>query len=116
LAAVFHGKHFGVAAGAMTQAWDFVDARILWQQGSTILDQRIDQSDLSVRTKNCLHNWEYQTENGKRFDHPINTVGELITFSEMELLRVPNLGRKSLKELKGFLQSHGLRLAESSWR
>lgn len=100
-------------AAAMTQAWDFVDAGILWQRGSTILDQQIDKLDLSTRTVNALCNWGCPFENGRRFHDPINTIAELIAYSETELLCVPNFGRKSLKEVKEFLVSHGLRLRGS---
>src|SRR5690606_29073812 len=51
------------------------------------LEKRIEDLDLSVRSYNCL----------KRAG--INTVGELTQKSEEEMMRVRNLGRKSLKEV-----------------
>lgn len=62
------------------------------------LTRSIDELDLSVRSANCL-----KAEN-------IGLVGDLIQFTETELLRTPNLGRKSLHEIKDVLASMGLML------
>jgi DNA-directed RNA polymerase subunit alpha len=51
-----------------------------------------------VRSANCL-----KAEN-------INYIGDLIQRTEVELLRTPNLGKKSLTEIKEVLESHGLAL------
>ena len=48
----------------------------------------IEELDLSVRSYNCL----------KR--HGISTVEELIEMTEDDLMKVRNLGKKSLKEVK----------------
>lgn len=63
------------------------------------LDTPVDELDLSVRSYNCL----------KRAN--INTVGELIAKTEDEMMKVRNLGRKSMDEVKKKLQSLGLALA-----
>jgi DNA-directed RNA polymerase subunit alpha len=60
--------------------------------------QAIDDLDLTVRSANCL-----KAEN-------IYYVGDLIQRSEMELLKTPNLGKKSLTEIKDVLASKGLSL------
>jgi DNA-directed RNA polymerase subunit alpha len=60
--------------------------------------QAIDDLDLTVRSANCL-----KAEN-------IYYVGDLIQRSEMELLKTPNLGKKSLTEIKEVLASKGLSL------
>lgn len=62
------------------------------------LTRSIDELDLTVRSSNCL-----KAEN-------IYRVGDLIQFTEAELLRAPNLGRKSLNEIKGVLATMGLTL------
>ena len=59
----------------------------------------IEELDLSVRSFNCL----------KRAN--INTVGELINCTEEDMMRVRNLGRKSLEEVINKLSSLGLSLA-----
>ncbi|GFH43434.1 DNA-directed RNA polymerase subunit alpha [Lactococcus hodotermopsidis] len=62
------------------------------------LDKVIEELDLSVRSYNCL----------KRAG--INTVADLAEMSEPEMLKVKNLGRKSLVEVKDKLESLGLSL------
>ena len=62
------------------------------------LTRSIDELELSVRSCNCL-----KAEN-------IYRVGDLIQFTETELLRTPNLGRKSLLEIKDVLAAMGLTL------
>lgn len=58
----------------------------------------VDELELTVRSANCL-----KAEN-------INYIGDLIHRTEVELLRTPNLGKKSLTEIKEVLESHGLSL------
>ena len=65
------------------------------------LDQKIEDLDLSVRSYNCL----------KRAN--INTVGELTQKTEEEMMKVRNLGRKSLKEVVQKLNEIGLNLKNS---
>jgi DNA-directed RNA polymerase subunit alpha len=40
----------------------------------------------------------------------INYIGDLVQRTEVELLRTPNLGKKSLTEIKEVLEQHGLAL------
>ena len=65
------------------------------------LDMSIDELDLSVRSYNCL----------KRAN--INTVEELIQKSESDMMKVRNLGRKSLDEVVQKLAMLGLKLASN---
>ena len=58
----------------------------------------VDDLELTVRSANCL-----KAEN-------IYYIGDLIQRTETELLKTPNLGRKSLNEIKEVLQSRGLTL------
>ena len=67
--------------------------------GSKILDLTIEELDLSVRSFNCL----------KRAN--INTVADLISKTEDEMMKVRNLGRKSLEEVINKLAMMGLTLA-----
>jgi DNA-directed RNA polymerase subunit alpha len=68
------------------------------------LDKKIEDLDLSVRSYNCL----------KRAN--INTVGELTQKTEEEMMKVRNLGRKSLKEVIQKLNEIGLELKVSDGR
>ena len=63
-----------------------------------ILLRPVDDLELTVRSANCL-----KAEN-------IYYIGDLIQRSETELLKTPNLGRKSLNEIKEVLASRGLTL------
>src|SRR6187551_3407343 len=63
-----------------------------------ILLRPVDDLELTVRSANCL-----KAEN-------IYYIGDLIQRSETELLKTPNLGRKSLNEIKEVLASRGLSL------
>lgn len=63
-----------------------------------VLLQPIDDLELTVRSANCL-----KAEN-------IYYIGDLIQRTEVELLKTPNLGKKSLTEIKGMLASRGLSL------
>ncbi|MDK6269497.1 DNA-directed RNA polymerase subunit alpha C-terminal domain-containing protein, partial [Lactobacillus mulieris] len=63
-----------------------------------VLDRTIEDLDLSVRSYNCL----------KRAG--INTVFDLTEKTEPEMMKVRNLGRKSLEEVKIKLADLGLGL------
>ena len=67
---------------------------------NTVLDMTLEELDLSVRSFNCL----------KRAN--INTVADLISKTEDEMMKVRNLGRKSLEEVIGKLEAMGLSLAD----
>ena len=64
----------------------------------TVLEMTIEELDLSVRSFNCL----------KRAG--INTVKDLISKSEEEMMKVRNLGKKSLEEVRNKLISLGFNL------
>ncbi|MEF3193849.1 MAG: DNA-directed RNA polymerase subunit alpha [Halothiobacillaceae bacterium] len=63
-----------------------------------ILLRPVDDLELTVRSANCL-----KAEN-------IYFIGDLIQRTEIELLKTPNLGKKSLTEIKDVLARHGLSL------
>ena len=66
-----------------------------------ILDLTIEELDLSVRSFNCL----------KRAG--INTVHDLIGKTEEDMMKVRNLGRKSLEEVLHKIDSLGLKLTKT---
>ncbi len=63
-----------------------------------LLLRPVDDLELTVRSANCL-----KAEN-------IFYIGDLIQRTEFELLKTPNLGKKSLTEIKDVLAQHGLSL------
>ena len=63
-----------------------------------LLLRPVDDLELTVRSANCL-----KAEN-------IYYIGDLIQRTEVELLKTPNLGKKSLTEIKDILASRGLSL------
>jgi DNA-directed RNA polymerase alpha subunit len=62
------------------------------------LTKSIDVFNFTVRTKNGL------------LDENIKTVGDLIKWSQIELLKIPHIGKKSLYEITDALSSVGLSL------
>ncbi|MCL2342878.1 MAG: DNA-directed RNA polymerase subunit alpha [Firmicutes bacterium] len=68
-------------------------------QRDKVLEMTIEELDLSVRSFNCL----------KRAN--INTVEDLISKTQEEMIKVRNLGRKSLEEVEHKLMMMGLSLA-----
>ncbi len=66
------------------------------QEQNVELEKRIEDLDLSVRSYNCL----------KRAN--INSVAQLVEFSENDLLNIRNFGAKSIEEVKDKLISMGL--------
>lgn len=63
-----------------------------------MLSNKVDNLELTVRAANCLK------------AESIVYIGDLVQRSEGDLLRTPNLGRKSLTEIKTVLNQHGLSL------
>jgi len=68
---------------------------------AALLEMSIEELDLSVRSYNCL----------KRAG--INTVGELVQKTPEDMMKVRNLGKKSLQEVQEKLAQFGLSLKES---
>lgn len=68
------------------------------QQLPDVYFQPVDDLELTVRSANCL-----KAEN-------IHLIGDLVQRTEVELLKTPNLGKKSLMEIKEVLAVRGLSL------
>jgi DNA-directed RNA polymerase subunit alpha len=83
----------------MVQAWDFVNAHILWN-AEPKLNTPINNWDISVRCYNML---KYEG---------VRTLGDLTEKTAAELLRAPNFGKVSLAEIRQFLAEHGLKLKD----
>ncbi len=71
-----------------------------------IYHRPVDDLELTVRSANCL-----KAEN-------IFFIGDLVQRTEADLLKTPNLGKKSLTEIKNVLAAHGLALGTKidGWR
>jgi len=78
-----------------------LSAEALARRRNKLLECRMDDLDFSVRTYNCL-----------RKAH-IETLGQLVQYTEQELLGIRNFGRKSLNEVMEKLASYGLKLREA---
>ena len=89
---------FAQLEGSELAAFDAPNASRNAQQFDPLLLRPVDELELTVRSANCL-----KAEN-------IYYIGDLIQRSENELLKTPNLGRKSLNEIKEVLASRGLTL------
>jgi DNA-directed RNA polymerase subunit alpha len=70
-----------------------------------VLLRPVDDLELTVRSANCLK------------AESIYYIGDLVQRNESDLLKAPNLGRKSLNEIKDILSSKGLTLgmAVENW-
>ena len=77
---------------------DIVKSQNLSGELKSILDEPIDYLGLKIRTSNLLKFKEMQY------------VGDLVQKSASYLLKIPDLGPKSLKEIKEQLEKHGLSL------
>ena len=88
---------FAQLEGSELAAFDAPSSRGATQFDPVLL-RPVDELELTVRSANCL-----KAEN-------IYYIGDLIQRSENELLKTPNLGRKSLNEIKEVLASRGLTL------
>lgn len=102
LAAKVLGKHISLFVN-LTEQVDEVEITSDRQEEDRerLLDMTIEELDLSVRSYNCL----------KRAG--INSVGELVRKSEEEMMKVRNLGKKSLEEVEHKLRELGFGLNRS---
>lgn len=89
---------FAQLEGSELSAFDMPTVRGGVGNFDPILLRPVDELELTVRSANCL-----KAEN-------IYYIGDLIQRTENELLKTPNLGRKSLNEIKEVLASRGLTL------
>lgn len=81
------------------------EAKMAAQKRRELLQSPIEPWDtgLGLRIRNAL---KYEG---------ITSLAELTAHTESALLRLPNIGRKSLSEVKAFLAARGLSLSESAY-
>lgn len=99
---VAHLKLFQNLAGIVPEedGLDGTFTEVVEEGNSKIMEMTIEDLDLSVRSYNCL----------KRAG--INSVADLVQKSEDDMMKVRNLGRKSMEEVKKKLIELGLGLSE----
>src|SRR5690606_33604575 len=102
LAAKILTEHLRLFTG-LTEATEQVEVLVEKEQEekNRVLEMTIEDLDLSVRSYNCL----------KRAG--INTVEELTRKSEEDMMKIRNLGKKSLQEVKEKLAALGLSMRKS---
>ena len=67
-----------------------------------VLDKSIHELEVDVRVMNCLLTYSD--------DKPLNTLRDVVSLSEGQLLRTPKFGRKSFKQLNEVLKNYNLKL------
>ena len=104
IAASALGSGLSATRDSVVSTQEAMDAEIMVEKDDKgkekALEMTIEELDLSVRSFNCL----------KRAG--INTVEDLINKSEDEMMKVRNLGRKSLEEVMAKLDSLGFTLTK----
>ena len=94
-------EHFNILTN-LSEIADMTGIMSAKQEDSKLkkLETSIDDLDFSVRAYNCL----------KRAN--INTLGDLTEKTELEMMKIRNLGKKSLKEVMDKIKEMGLRFRE----
>ena len=94
-------EHFNILT-ELSEIADMTGIMTAKQEDSKLkkLETSIDDLDFSVRAYNCL----------KRAG--INTLGDLTEKSELEMMKIRNLGKKSLKEVIDKIKDMGLRFRD----
>lgn len=92
-------EHFNILVDLdeVGRSTSFINEREDESQGR-VLDMPIEELDLSVRAYNCLRR------------HGVDTVQDLASLKEEDIIKVKNLGKKSMKEIKEKLYELGLGL------
>ena len=97
---------YALALNSYTVASEMLNRRHLILEQMILGDMPsmlVEELAMTVRTSNCLK------------EAKIFTIGQLQQWTAEELMRLPNLGRKSLKEVIEQLQQRGLKLRAEIW-
>jgi DNA-directed RNA polymerase alpha subunit len=103
----------------MTQAWDFVDADVLWGRESFVsrreklLARKIEDInwDQSQQADGARSGTKVRIINAMRVEN-IKTIGDLIEHPAGFYRTLPNFGNKSFAVVKAVLAQHGLMIRE----
>jgi DNA-directed RNA polymerase subunit alpha len=90
--------HNQISVFVILETTDLKASEMVDEGVDPVLLRSVDDLELTVRSANCL-----KAEN-------IYFIGDLIQCTEVELLKTPNLGKKSLTEIKDVLANRGLSL------
>ena len=75
-------------------------------------DTHISELGLSTRSFSGLVAYHIVQPDGSWQHEPLDTIGKLIQKTQYDLLRMPNLGRKSINEIIYVLDQHGFKLKD----
>jgi DNA-directed RNA polymerase alpha subunit len=86
---------YRIAEAMLSRRQEIIDS---WHLPEVVVEGDIEKLELTVRSEHCLK------------AEGIYTITQLLKYSDIGLLRLPNLGRKSLKEIIEQLDARGLKL------
>ena len=69
----------------------------------------VESAELPTRVKNCLKYYDYWRREHSPDSPEINTFRDLLASPKVNLLKMPNFGRKSLEELEYYIRTIGFR-------
>jgi hypothetical protein len=84
---------------------------VMAAEAIAMLSKPIDAHSWPGRLRNMFTNHQVYRGDGHYVDAPIKTFGDLCALSELDLIRQPNISRKSVNHVKEVLASYGLHLA-----
>jgi DNA-directed RNA polymerase alpha subunit len=93
--------------------WNFVDADMLWQRpkrSEVFKRRRLDEIDWGPRVGARIINLRAQWNLEKNDYIKVETIGELVKLTELDLILSPNMGRIAIARIKEVLAEHGLAL------
>ena len=83
----------------------YLDFKKIGNAKNDVLDLRVEDC-FTVRTSNCLIRGMTDTPNREHLQ--IETIRDLTNYTENQIASIHNLGRKSVKEIKCWLEEHNL--------
>ncbi len=90
-------EHFDLFARKLDEEALEADAKLAENaEQMRLFARHVDELDLSARSANCLKAAQ------------ISTLGQLVSYTESEMLKFPNFGKKSLEEIRAILDTFGL--------
>ena len=85
---------------------EYLDFKKTGTAKNEVLDLKIEDCYFTIRAINCLRRGITDTPNREVLH--IRTIRDLTSYTESQIASIHNLGRKSLKEIKCWLEDHNL--------